>query len=68
MSAILKALKKLEDEKQYIDDRISLDKLEIHSEGMENPDTLREKLPKWSGKILLILTGVLFGGLIGKLL
>jgi hypothetical protein len=66
MSAILNALKKLEDEKNSIDDSISLNELKIHSGCEESPTPLAEKLLHWRGKILLILVGILFGGLIGK--
>ena len=67
MSAILNALKKLENEKNSIDDTISLDKLKIHSDGIEISNSIGEKLFQWRGKILLVLAGILFGGLIGKL-
>ncbi|MGV7220740.1 MAG: hypothetical protein ACQ9MH_04355 [Nitrospinales bacterium] len=68
MSVILKALKKLEDEKQYIDDGISLDEFEVHSEDLESSNSVGDKILRWRGKILLVLTGILFGGIIGKLL
>jgi hypothetical protein len=67
MSAILNALKKLEDEKSSIDDSISFNELKIHSEPGESSNPLRDKLLQWRGKILLVLAGILFGGLIGKL-
>lgn len=66
MSAILNALKKLEDEKNSIDDTISLDELKIHSDGLEISNSIGEKLFQWRGKILLVLAGIIFGGLISK--
>ena len=67
MSAILDALKKLENEKSSMDDSISFNEIKIHSEGGEPKNLLRDKLLQWRGKILLVLAGILFGGLIGKL-
>jgi hypothetical protein len=66
MSAILNALKKLEDEKNSIDDSISLNELKINSGCEEPPNPFGEKMLRWRSKILLILAGIVFGGLIGK--
>ena len=65
MSSILKALKKLEEEKNSIDHAIPLKELNIHGDE-KRPDSLREKLLQWRGKILLVLAGIILGGLIGK--
>ncbi len=65
MSSILKALKKLEEEKNSIDHAIPLKELNIHGDD-EGPDSLREKVLQWRGKILLVLAGIILGGLIGK--
>ncbi len=65
MSSILKALKKLEEEKNSIDHAIPLKELNIHGDE-QRPDSLREKLLQWRGKILLVLAGIILGGLIGK--
>ena len=66
MSTILKALKKLEEEKDAIDHSISLKELNIDGAGPEYPNSFGEKLLKWRGKILLVLAGIIFGGLICK--
>ncbi len=66
MSVILKALKKLEDEKNSIDDTISLKELNIHGGQVECHKSFREKLAQWRGRILFILAGIILGGLIGK--
>jgi len=68
MSVILKALKKLEDEKKIIHDGISLNELEIHSKGIESSNSLGDRFLRWRGRILLVLAGILFGGFIGKLI
>ncbi len=66
MSAILEALKKLEEEKSSINPAISLKQLNIDSGGAERSNSLSEKLFQWRGKILLVLAGIILGGLIGK--
>ena len=66
MSSILKALKKLEEEKKSIDDTISLKEINLHGENVEYKISIEEKLAQWRGRIFLILAGILLGGLLGK--
>ena len=66
MSVIREALKKLENEKNSIDDSISLKELNIHGKQVECHESFREKLAHWRGRILLILAGIILGCLIGK--
>ena len=68
MSAILEALKKLEEEKTSIDCAISLKELNLDGggDGDRRPNSLGEKLRQWRGRILLVLVGIILGALIGK--
>ena len=66
MSAILEALKKLEEEKTSIDCAISLKELNLDGGGDGRPNSLGEKLRQWRGRILLVLVGIILGALIGK--
>ena len=66
MSAILEALKKLEEEKTSIDCAISLKGLNLDGDTRPNPSG--EKLRQWRGRIILALASILLGALIGKFL
>lgn len=66
MSAILEALKKLEEEKTSIDCAISLKGLNLDGDGDTRPNPSGEKLRQWRGRIILALASILLGALIGK--